>query len=292
MQRAYKYLIAGLAVGLVVAAVGTFMLTSGGSGSNDNGLGLDCSQCHAEGHGSVVAPNVNLNGTILLTGDSPRDEYVVVDSIFTLPQRDIRTLETQKDEGVPSRGVPLLDFLSVHGVNSFDDLVVYADDFMLALNRSEVSEDTIIVPEQYSIRILGSNMPVATWLKGVRTIVVVGGEASSSITLNGKAISFGRMLDHGVQTTPASLKTLGYDYNGTMYRYDTAFLITGIGLKDLLLKEGITDFTSVDIDGVSLSRNGVLTGSYFLTRNNGTIVMATADKNRGDWPEVKSITVA
>jgi hypothetical protein len=68
-------------------------------------------------------------------------------------------------------------------------------------------------------------------------------------------------------------------------------MVTGISLKDLLFKEGLTDFNSVNIDGVSISRNGVLTGSYFLTRHNGAIVLATADKNRGNWPDVKSITV-
>ncbi|HEY3272914.1 MAG TPA: hypothetical protein VGJ92_04070, partial [Methanocella sp.] len=62
--------------------------------------------------------------------------------------------------------------------------------------------------------------------------------------------------------------------------------------KDLLLKEGHTSFNSVNIDGLSLSGNGVLTGSYFLTRNNGTIVMASADKNRLQWPTVHTITVS
>jgi hypothetical protein len=290
MQKANKYLLAGLAIGLIIAAVGTYALTAG-QGNNGNGLALDCSECHAEGHGSVIAPNVNMNGTILLTGDTPQDEYVIVDSIFTLPQKDISTLESQ-NASVPSRGVPVLDFLRAHGVTAFDELVVYADDFELKLTRDQINENTIFVPMEYSVRILGDNMPVATWLKGVRTLVVVGGNSADSIKVNDRAVSFGRMIDSGLESMPVSVRTLGYEVKGVSYQYDTGFLVTGISLKDLLFKEGITDFNSVSVDGVSLSRNGVLTGSYFLTRNNGSIVMATADKNRPNWPEVKSITVA
>jgi hypothetical protein len=290
MQKAYKYLLAGLAIGLIIAAVGTYALTAG-QGKAGNGLALDCSQCHAEGHGSVIAPDVNMNGTILLTGDTPQDEYVIVGSIFTLPQKDISTLESQ-NASVPSRGVPVLDFLRAHGVTAFDELVVYADDFELTLSRDQINDNTIFVPMEYSVRILGDNMPVATWLKGVRTLVVVGGNGGDSIKVNDKAVSFGRMLDGGLESMPVSVRTLGYEVKGTSYQYDTGFLVTGISLKNLLFKEGITDFNSVSIDGVSLSRNGVLTGSYFLTRNNGSVVMATADKNRPAWPEVKAITVA
>jgi len=291
MQKAYKFLIAGLVIGLVVAAVGTYALTAGGS-SDDNGLALNCSECHAEGHGSTLAPDMIINGTILLTGDTPRDEYVVVDSIFKLPQRDISTLESQIQGGVPSRGVPVLDFLKAHGVDDFDRLSIYADDFMLSLKRDQVTGDTIFVPKEYSLRILGPNMPIATWLEGVRSIVVVDESAGDRITVNGKDISFGQMIESGMQTMPVSLRTLGYIYHNETYSFDTGFLVNGISLKDLLIEEGYTSFRSVSVDGLSISGNGVLTGSYFLTRNNGTIVLASADKNRPNWPVVKSITVS
>ncbi|HEY3274969.1 MAG TPA: hypothetical protein VGJ92_14450 [Methanocella sp.] len=288
MQKSYKYLIAGLAIGLIVAAVGTYAITAGqGQDSNE----LDCNECHSEGHGSVIAPDLNVNGTILLTGDTPADEYVIIDSVFKLPQRDIITLESQ-NASVPSRGVPVLDFLKAHGVREFDRLVIYADDFVLDLKRSDITEDTIFVPKEYSLRIISSNMPVSAWLEGIRTMDIVGGPAGDSIQINGKDVSFGQMLASGVQTMPVSLRTIGYAHNSTSYAFDTAFMVTGISIKDLLFREGLTDFNSVSIDGVSLSRNGVLTGSYFLTRNNGAIVLATAEKNRPNWPEVKSITVS
>jgi hypothetical protein len=286
MERAYKFLLAGLAIGMLVAAVGTYALTASTAPEQ-----LDCEECHSEGHGSVMAPDVNVNGTILLTGDTPKDEYIIVDDVFKLEQRDIVTLKTQNDVGVPSRGVPVLAFLKAHGVSDFAELVFYADDFTLVMSREEVNEDTIFVPEQFSLRVLGSNMPVATWLKGIRAIVVVGGDAGDSVTVNGKEVTFGQMLRDGVQTMPVSKRTLGYTYESTEYQYDTGFMVTGISLKDLLFREGHTSFTTVSLGGRSLGSESVLTGSYFLTRDQGSIKMATADKNRPNWPDVEAITV-
>lgn len=289
MQKTYKFLIAGLAIGLIVASLGTYALTAGQSNS---AVGLDCEECHAEGHGSVIAPDVNVNGTILLTGDLAKDEYIIVADIFKMPQKDVSTLESQYPEGIPSRGVPVLEFLEAHGVRDFDRLVIYADDFMLSLKRSDINENTVLVPKEYSIRILGDNMPIATWLEGINTIVIVGSGKGDAIKVDNSTVSYGQMLDSGMQTMPVSLRSLGYVYKNDSYSFDTGFMVTGISLKDLLFKEGYTSFNSVSVDGISISRNGVLTGSYFLTRNNGTIVMATADKNRPQWPEVNTITVA
>ncbi len=42
-----------------------------------------------------------------------------------------------------------------------------------------------------------------------------------------------------MQTMPVSLRTLGYEYKNQSYDFDTGFLVTGISLKDLLLKEGL-----------------------------------------------------
>jgi hypothetical protein len=81
-----------------------------------------------------------------------------------------------------------------------------------------------------------------------------GGLAGDSIMVNGKAVSFGQMLEGGMQTMPVSERTIGYIYRDNNYAYDTVFIVTGINLKDLLFKEGVIDFNSVTIDGMSLSR--------------------------------------
>lgn len=283
MERAYKFLIAGLVVGLIVAAVGTYAATTAMQPR------LDCKQCH-EGHGSVVAPGVNVNGTITLTGDTPADEYVPVDDIFKLPQRDIKTLVSQNGEGIPSRGTPVLAFLKAHGVSDFDALVLYADDFVVVVNRSDVTDDTVFVPMEYSVRIISSNMPVTAWLKNIRTIDVVG-SGGDSVKLNGEAVTFGQMIDSGVETMPTSVRSVGYTYNDTNYQFDAGFVVTGISLKSLLFKEGYTNFTMVTVNGTPLTRDQVLTGTYFLTRDKGAIKLATQNKVRQNWPDVDTITV-
>jgi hypothetical protein len=289
MEKAFKFLIAGLAVGLILAAAGTFAITSAMQPQQ-----LDCKECH-EGHGSVVAPDVNANGTITLTGDFPQDEYVSIPDIFTMPQIEVLTLKSQNDEGIPSKGVPVLNFLKAHGVTGFDQLILYADDFELTVNRSDITDETVFVPCEYSIRMLGSNMPVTAWAKNVKTIVVVGGNAGDSITLNGKEVSYGQMLDNGISSMKNNPKFPSYLYNDTSYQFETGFMVSGIGLKDLLFKEGYADFSNVTIKGTAektLSRDDVLKGSYFVTRDQGKIKIATAEKTRANWMDVESITVS
>jgi hypothetical protein len=286
MEKAYKFLIAGLVVGLVVAAVGTYLATAMTQPAQ-----LDCAECH-EGHGSVVAPGVNVNGTITLTGDTPADEYVPVADIFKLKQKDIQTLVAQNGEGVPSRGTQVTEFLKAHGVTDYDTLVLYADDFVVKVDKSDVTEDTVLIPMEYSVRIISSNMPVTAWLKNVRVIDVVGGSSGDSIKLNGKEITFGQMLDNGIETMPNSVRSVGYTYQDTNYQYDAGYVVTGISLKSLLFKEGYTNFTTVTINGTPLSRDQVLTGDYFLTRDKGAIKLATQSKVRQNWPDIDTITVA
>ncbi len=294
MERAYKFLIAGLAVGLVVAAAGTFALTSA---MDEPEPQLDCDECHAGGHGSVIAPDVNVNGTILLTGDSPHDEYVVVGDIFKMPQVEIGTIKSQTEDGmgVPSSGVPVLGFLKAYGVSDFDSLMVYADDFVIVMNRSDVTGETIIIPMEYSIRILGSNMPVNMWAKNTRSIVVIGGDAGDSVSINGKGVSFGQMLDNGLQSTSYSRKPTIYTQGDEEYTFDSGFMAYGISLKDLLLKEGYTDFSSVILTGPGVektyNRSEILGGDLFVTRSDGKIVVAMPEKNRQYWMDVASITV-
>lgn len=289
MEKAQKFLIAGLAIGLIVAAAGTFALTSALQPQQ-----LDCKECH-EGHGSVVAPDVNSNGTILLTGDTPQDEYVPIPDIFKMQQIDVVTLKSQNDEGIPSRGVPVLEFLKAHGVKDFDQLILYADDFEVTVNRSDVTGETVFVPFQYSVRMLSSNMPVSTWGKNVRTIVIVGGNAGDTITLNGKEVSYGQMLDQGLASMKNAIKFPSYQYGGQDYQFETGYMVSGISLKDLLFKEGYTDFANVTIKGTlekTLSRDDVLKGSYFVTRDQGAIKIATTEKTRQNWMDVASITVS
>lgn len=287
MEKAYKFLIAGLAVVLVVAAAATFVYTSSTQPEQ-----MDCKQCH-EGHGSVVAPGVNVNGTLLLTGDTPQDEYVVIDDIFKLKQIDVTTLKQQDGVGVASRGVPVFDFLKAHGVDNFDQLVFYADDFEMTLNKSEMTGETIFVPMEFSIRVLGPNMPVNVWAKNIRAITVVGGTSGDSIQLNGKELTYGQMVNDGIDNMVYSRKSTGYAGTDRDYQYESAFIVPGIGLGDLLSKEGYTGYSKVTIKGPvienSYSRDKV--SGLFVTRDQGKIKIATNDKARANWMDVEAIMV-
>jgi hypothetical protein len=286
MEKAYKFLIAGLTIGLVVAAAATFAYTS-----NTNSQ-LDCDQCH-EGHGSVIAPDVNMNGTLLLTGDTPKDEYVVIDDIFKLKQIDITTLKQQDGVGVPSRGVPIFDFLSAHGITDFTQLVFYADDFEMTLNKSEMSGETIFVPMEFSIRVISPNMPVSIWAKNIRANVVVGGSAGDSIRLNGKEITYGQIIDDGMDTMIYSRKTTGYAGSDRDYQYESAFVVPGIRLDTLLSKEGFAGYSKVTIEGPvidSTYSRDELSG-LLVTRDQGKIKIASSEKSRANWMDVQAITV-
>ncbi len=287
MEKAYKFLIAGLAVGMVIAAAATFAYTSSTQPAQ-----LDCKQCH-EGHGSVVAPGVNMNGTLFLTGDTPQDEYVVIDDIFKLKQIDITTLKQQDGVGVPSKGVPVFDFLKAHGVTDFDQLVFYADDFEMTLNKSEMNGETIFVPMEYSIRVLGPNMPVNVWTKNIRTIVVVGGNAGDSIQIDGKKMTYGQMLVNGMDDLVYSRKSTGYAGTDRDYQYESAFVVPGVRLDSLLAKEGFSKYSTVTIIGPVIENSYTRdeASGLLLTRDQGKIVMASSDKARKNWMDVEAITV-
>lgn len=280
-------MVAGLAIGLAVAAAATLAYTSGTQPEQ-----LDCKRCH-EGHGSVVAPDVNMNGTLLLTGDTPKDEYVVIDDIFRLKQIDITTLKQQDGVGVPSRGVPVFDFLAAHGVADFTQLVFYADDYEMALNKSEMSGETIFIPMEYSIRVIGPSMPVSVWAKNIRTIVVVGGSAGDSIRLNGKDITYGRMLDDGMDTMVYNRKVTGYAGPDRDYQYQSAFVVPGIRLDTLLAKEGLAGYSKVTIEGpvVETTYGRDELSGLLVTRDQGKIKIASSEKSRANWMDVEAITV-
>ncbi|HTY90173.1 MAG TPA: hypothetical protein VMC84_03265 [Methanocella sp.] len=286
MEKAYKFLIAGLAIGLVLAAAATFAYTSSTQPQQ-----LDCKQCH-EGHGSVVAPDVNMNGTLLLTGDTPQDEYVVIDDIFKLRQIEITTLKQQDGVGVPSKGVSVYDFLQAHGVTGFDRLVFYADDYEMTLNKSEMSNETIFVPMEYSIRVLGPNMPVNVWAKNIRAIVVVGGNSGDSIQLNGKELTYGQMIDDGMDSLVYSSKTTGYAGTDRDYQYQSAFVVPGIRLDNLLAKEGFAGYSNVTIKGPVVEKTYTRdeTAGLLVTRDQGKIKIASSDKARANWMGVEAIT--
>lgn len=290
MEKAYKFLAVGLGIGLLIAALGTFVI--GPSLVTEEKL--DCDQCH-EGHGSVVAPDVNPYGMILLTGDTPDDKLIPVTDILKMPMINVSTITAQTDDGkgIPSWGVPVSDFLKAYGVTDFEKVIFYADDLVVSVNKTELLPENVLVPCEYSIRFLGPNVPVSIWIKGVESIVVVGNNGDS-ISLNGKTLTFGDMLEDGIDSMVSTRRPTYYTVDGKNYAFDSGYVVKGIGLKDLLLANGYSDFTKVTIKGATetiYTRDEVLGGSFFLTRDKGKVKLATADKNRVNWIDIDTITV-
>ena len=272
MKSEYKYLLFGVSIGLAIAA----------------GLAI-------VGHGSgSLAPADTHNGTILLTGDTREDQFIPLSDIFSLPQADVPSL-ANRSGNVATRGVPVPEFLAAYGVDDYDRLVFYADDYTLAINRSDVTGEMILVPDSVSLRVLAGNLPVNSWIKNVRYVVVVGGDNESSVSLNGEEISYGSMLEDGIDLLPYYRGTTGYRQDDREFVVETAGVAEGIPLSDFLIREGCTDFSKVTVSGggstESFDRSEVLAGGLFLTRFQGAIKLARNDSLQARWKNIDSIVV-
>lgn len=280
MDRLSTYLIVGLAMVLVAAAAGTIAYYSASKDA---------------GHSTIAITGINANDSIFLTGDTLNDEVIPVTDIFKLAQADVVILKARDGVGVKTRGVPVLEFLDAYGIKNFDRLVFYADDYELTINRDNVTNETILAPYGYSARIQGSNLPVNAGVKDIKSIVVMGGNSGDSLLLNGKRISYGSMLDDGIDTMVYSRTATGYQASDREYQVETGYVAQGISLRDLLFKEGYIDFSSVTINGggttENYTRTEVLKEDLLLTRYHGMIKLATADENALQWAGVDSIKV-
>lgn len=247
------------------------------------------------GHGADATTSINANDSILLTGDTSSDEVIPVTDIFKLAQVDVVMLKARDGVGVHYKGVPVMEFLRAHNVSDFDRLVFYADDYELTINRDNITNETILVPYGYSMRIEGSNLPVNAGVKNIKSIVVIGGNSGDSLLLNGKQVTYGSMLDDGVDTMVYSRTAAGYQASDREYQVETGYVASGISLKDLLFKEGYIDFSNVTISGggatENFTRSEVLTEDLMLTRYHGMIKLATADENAYQWASADSVKV-
>jgi hypothetical protein len=247
------------------------------------------------GHSADATTGMDANDTILLTGDTPNDEVIPVIDIFKLAQVDVVALKARDGVGVHYTGVSVMEFLRAHGVSDFDSLVFYADDYELTISKDNVTNETILVPYGYSMRIEGSNLPVNAGVKNVKSIVVIGGNSGDALLLNDKRVSYGSMLDNGIDTMVYSRIATGYQASNREYLVETGYVAQGIGLRDLLFKEGYIDFSTVTINGGGATKNytrtEVLKEDLMLTRYHGMIKLAAADENALQWANVDSIKV-
>jgi hypothetical protein len=248
----------------------------------------------SSGVGVAAGPDPVINGTIRLMGDTAEDLSIPVRDIVALGMTDIPSIRNRNGGETSSAGVPVPVFLEAYGVREYDRLVFYADDYMLTIDRSNVTGEMIMVPDGVSIRLFCGNLPICSWVKNVRRVVVVG-DGGSSIMLDGRPVSFGSMLDDGIETMAYHRGTSGYITNGTERDVETAGVAEGIALKSLLFKKSYLDFTAVTVTSDSVaerfSRTEILSGSLFLTRFQGRIKLAADDELVAGWKNVDSISV-
>jgi hypothetical protein len=278
MDRSHKLFLAGLLLG-VMAAAAVAVIGNWWAGSY-------------AGSGSM-AGEATINGTVRLMGDIADDISVPVRDIVAPGMADVPSLRNRSG-ATTSVGVPVTAFLKACGVNEYDRLVFYADDYALTINRSDVTSEMILVPDGVSLRLFCGNLPICSWVKNVRFVVVIGA-AGSSLLLDGRPVSFGSMLDDGIETLVYHRGTSGYVADGIERDVETAGVTAGIALKDLLFKEGYVDFAAVTVTcgGVSerYNRTEVLSGSLFLTRYQGRIKLAADDELVAGWKNVDSLEV-
>ncbi|HMK46749.1 MAG TPA: hypothetical protein VK436_08990 [Methanocella sp.] len=236
-----------------------------------------------------------INGTILLTGDTPKDLFIPAHNIFNLEWSEVPSLKNRSGMRSVSTGVPLNRFLAAYGVANYDSLVIYADDYEAVIEASEVTDETILVPDDTSARLVSGNLPVCSWVKNIRYIVVVGSGAGSTILLNGRPISYGSILDDGITTLPFARSDAGFVTGGREFDVETGGVAEGVTMKDLLFEEGYTDFSDVTVSGGGTTehynRTEVLSGSLFLTRYQGVVKLATNSTLQPEWKTIHTIDV-
>lgn len=263
MERRHGYFVLGLAAGLAVAA--------------------------AVASAAVLFPSgPQYHGAVLLTGDIPRDEHLTLAGAFS---GGLQVVRTTKGESVA--GVPLASLLPA---GDFDRLAVYADDYEATIETDDLTELTVLAPYGDSARIASGDLPASAWVKNVTAIVLIDEDSGLSIPVNGRRVSYGSMLDGGIDAMAYGRITAGFGTGGGERRAGSAYLAAGIGLADLLAREDVRNYSSIAVctpeKNYTFSRDDAASMGLFVTRARGAIRLADPDTAAGEWPAILAIEAA
>lgn len=195
-----------------------------------------CETCHDD-HGSAEMANVPFDDLILLAGDVPEPGYIAVNDI--LPYRD-----------QPGTHVTLLGFLSDHGVTGFESVTLASrDQGFITIERSNLTEEALLMPHVDGVRFAAENLHVSTWLKGVWRIIVVGEDRP--LIIDGYRTSIGRLLlgptrSVTIEQTDVMLRS---ESDGQVRSGKTASRIEGAGLPDIVGDPGFDILLVRDTEG-------------------------------------------
>jgi len=237
-----------------------------------------CDTCHNK-HGSATLSGITFNTTVHLTGDVPKDLFIASNQVFLVDKKQV-------DE------ISINDFLENQGINSFKSITLYSNDGgFTTIARDQLSETSLLLPYEDSIRFADDKLHVSTWLKGISKIIVVGDERK--LVINGNEISFGELLlkdsvQFTVEQAPVMLRD---ETDGQIRTGYTAERLEGIELSSLIVLDDEEEY-SLEIDNGTVQKLGgaELTNSK-LVLIGPDIVLVFPGKSRNAWlRQIVSIT--
>ncbi len=180
-----------------------------------------CARCHSR-HGDAQLSAVAFGNLLLLTGDVPEPGYIPINDI--LPYREFTRT-----------AMPLLDFLSQHGVDDFESVNLSSrDGGFVTIAREDLGPGSLLLPYADGVRFADEKLHVSAWLRGIDRIVVVGRERP--LTIGGTATSIGRLLLGSTRwvTIEQTTVLLQDREDQQVRRAQTAMRVEGVPLADLL----------------------------------------------------------
>lgn len=225
-----------------------------------------CARCH-DAHGDAYLSSVPWSNLLLLTGDVPQPGYIPINDI--LPYHEITRT-----------AMPLLAFLSQHGVDDFESVTFTSGDGgLVTVAREDLGSGSLLLPYADGVRFADEKLHVSAWLRGIDRIVVVGRE--KPLQVGGTATSIGRLLLGSTRwvTVEQAVVMLQDPQDRQVRRAQTAMRIEGVPLADLLA--GPVWVRNAEGEERSLtaeeSRSAVLAVVF------GDVALVIPGQGRGQW---------
>jgi hypothetical protein len=229
-----------------------------------------CATCHDD-HGSAEMAGVPFNNLILLAGDVPEPGYIAVNDI--LPYRD-----------QPGTHATLLDFLSDHGVEDFQQVTLASrDEGFVTFDRPNLTDEALLMPHVDGLRFAAENLHISTWLKGAWRIIVVGSDRP--LTIDGQPTSIGRLLlgptrSVTIEQTDTMLRS---KTDGEIRKGKTASRIEGAALADIVGDPGFDLLLVRDEEGQEHRLAAEDAVGALLAQVNGKVVLVLPGRGRAQW---------
>ncbi len=231
-----------------------------------------CQTCHDD-HGAIELVEVPFYNWIFLTGDVPEAGFVEINEI--LPYRE-----------QPNTMISVIEFLEQQGVEQFEKVGLFSDDGgVVIIEQSQLTDEAYLMPYKDGIRFACEDLHVSTWIKGIKTIVVVGSE--TDLTINGEKTSLGRLWMGPVRTVQVEAANVMFvsEVDGQMREAVTATLMKGIALEDILDLESLQGVEITDQDGNAKKLTLAEAQTGLLVPIRGVLTLVFPDRGRAQWIE-------